>query len=483
MLAFSNDYYGFIFRATQSVELFCAYLKSNYIPLYYMKYDSKNLYADNYIVVEDFYKDTLKEEVLYKIRNLSENVIDFQVHLIMLSMFVAQKDAFIGKNKMYSIYNSETPLISAKKILETIIKYKTYNTNTGKEDILINRLLFDSQVISSIDYSLYEGGGMLWFIACMGNELGRSDLKELVCNIFDSRFSIYEANKAEAKLATYQGKGSLLYLSYNFFKLYGEKKYFDNCMRVLADIKESLIDSNPIYTDYLNGVLGIPVMLNKMYSIPMDVRKEVTQLIGEKIKFSKDTEKFQIGLAHGYSGKALALASIEKVDGKGLYIKDIFKLLVEERKYIDDNKKEVDVTWCRGLSGIILSRIEIKKCLNDLNILELIDSDIHYYLEILLKTPVNYAKSLCLCHGIYGNLDVLRVISNLDFLNQDEEEKIQKRLSYITKFIGKEELLDMGIKNNLQLQTFMLGSSGVGYALLRAHNEKYPSILNLDVLV
>ena len=27
MLAFSNDYYGIIFRATQSVELFCAYDK------------------------------------------------------------------------------------------------------------------------------------------------------------------------------------------------------------------------------------------------------------------------------------------------------------------------------------------------------------------------------------------------------------------------------------------------------------------------
>ena len=26
MLAFSNDYYGLIFRATQSVELFCTYL-------------------------------------------------------------------------------------------------------------------------------------------------------------------------------------------------------------------------------------------------------------------------------------------------------------------------------------------------------------------------------------------------------------------------------------------------------------------------
>ena len=31
MLAFSNDYYGFIFRATQSVELFCAYFEISMI--------------------------------------------------------------------------------------------------------------------------------------------------------------------------------------------------------------------------------------------------------------------------------------------------------------------------------------------------------------------------------------------------------------------------------------------------------------------
>ena len=30
MLAFSNDYYGIIFRATQSVELFCAYFNLSY---------------------------------------------------------------------------------------------------------------------------------------------------------------------------------------------------------------------------------------------------------------------------------------------------------------------------------------------------------------------------------------------------------------------------------------------------------------------
>ena len=49
MLAFSNDYYGLIFRATQSVELFCAYYKS-FLILYnliviHMYYHQKLVYS------------------------------------------------------------------------------------------------------------------------------------------------------------------------------------------------------------------------------------------------------------------------------------------------------------------------------------------------------------------------------------------------------------------------------------------------------
>ena len=38
MLAFSNDYYGMIFRATQSVELFCAYGAFSYGLVFCAKY-------------------------------------------------------------------------------------------------------------------------------------------------------------------------------------------------------------------------------------------------------------------------------------------------------------------------------------------------------------------------------------------------------------------------------------------------------------
>ena len=46
MLAFSNDYYGIIFRATQSVELLCAYDDpTDIVYLYRLAKESPLLYA------------------------------------------------------------------------------------------------------------------------------------------------------------------------------------------------------------------------------------------------------------------------------------------------------------------------------------------------------------------------------------------------------------------------------------------------------
>ena len=44
MLAFSNDYYGIIFRATQSVELFCAYFVSSIFSFFL----NQNIYILSY---------------------------------------------------------------------------------------------------------------------------------------------------------------------------------------------------------------------------------------------------------------------------------------------------------------------------------------------------------------------------------------------------------------------------------------------------
>ena len=54
MLAFSNDYYGIIFRATQSVELFCAYVISTI--------------ATHYIIINESYVENGSREYVYQIK-------------------------------------------------------------------------------------------------------------------------------------------------------------------------------------------------------------------------------------------------------------------------------------------------------------------------------------------------------------------------------------------------------------------------------
>ena len=60
MLAFSNDYYGIIFRATQSVELFCAYvieasLFIDFSTYPYKKGEMLEFKYFTYIVIEESY--------------------------------------------------------------------------------------------------------------------------------------------------------------------------------------------------------------------------------------------------------------------------------------------------------------------------------------------------------------------------------------------------------------------------------------------
>ena len=79
MLAFSNDYYGIIFRATQSVELFCAYLTKSIADLTVetiSPQQMKNLsyYLNNWDSIEFDDKRKAADIVITTIRATSDHV-------------------------------------------------------------------------------------------------------------------------------------------------------------------------------------------------------------------------------------------------------------------------------------------------------------------------------------------------------------------------------------------------------------------------
>ena len=81
-------------------------------------------------------------------------------------------------------------------------------------------------------------------------------------------------------------------------------------------------------------------------------------------------------------------------------------------------------------------------------------------------------KNLCLCHGIYGNVDIFRKI---DLIKQNMP---LQRISLKKIFNDFDNL--KWLKIDMKFDSFMLGTPGVIYSLLSLY-ENYPSILALDI--
>ena len=80
MLAFSNDYYGIIFRATQSVELFCAYLKMTLVKCeWFDLYIVFLKYALKMVLVKGEWFDVYLNGVMNYTMNWSELILKQQL--------------------------------------------------------------------------------------------------------------------------------------------------------------------------------------------------------------------------------------------------------------------------------------------------------------------------------------------------------------------------------------------------------------------
>ena len=107
-----------------------------------------------------------------------------------------------------------------------------------------------------------------------------------------------------------------------------------------------------------------------------------------------------------------------------------------------------------------------------------LENDIENSLEKLLKYGFTDEKNHSLCHGIFGNIDVLLnvgdITNNIKLIERAKIEAINA-LEYM-----KNNKIKLGISSS-DLMSFMLGLSGIAYALLRLNNLSVPSLLLLDI--
>lgn len=463
------------------------------VPYYYCYFNSKNLFSNNNLICENFFKSTIKDSLCERINLLNNNIKDFQIDVIKKSLFTVYDDKFI-KNQVKSIsintdYSKKNNNDLILEITNSISKNVLEIDNDDKVAFLINIFENESAFLSSINFNLYEGGGIIWLFACIGKLYNKPHYTKLSQKLLESSIALYDysnskQNNSPERISAFSGIGSLIYLHYNLYKLTGEtkfkEKFINNCERVLnlnLDYLNNIDES--INYDFLCGISGFIVLMCKIYL------KENTSLIKKIInKYSKylltyihNTNINKLGLAHGISGYSLALIMLYKVEKDETYLSLCKTLLDKEDIIYLSEKNPQKTSWCNGETGMLLPRCEFLKLSHDKKILSI---TLGYFKTVCTNGLYNI-NNMCLCHGIYGNIEIINKTLN-DIKESNNIITSNDLVSFESKLLFKLSDINLGLKNNFIIDTFMIGSSGIAYSKLQNKFNILPSVICLDIL-
>lgn len=469
------------------------------VPYFETELDTCDLVANKNKKIEKFYKSNLKSFVNRKIASLNKDNLSKQLYYIRMSLSTVVKDAWLKKgvkekyHERYFLKNN-TFLDCAKEIGDFI-----YNNAIWKKDkatLVTTTLSQESNlVVSELNYNLYEGGGIIIFLLQLSKAVKDKKYEKLALSCLSSLEEIEGIDKVcSDNISIFYSAGSLLYIYSEAYKIAKDDIYLDKLEKLILKINQN--DYKKCQLDIVGGISGVIILLLnifKEYKIhtALNCAESLSEILYERL--SNNIEGHFAGLAHGYSGYAWALIYMGSLSRNNRYIELGKRLIKEENKLFSESKgnwKDIRVEedcfeaiyWCHGASGIILSRANIiaiyNENNNDQDFIDAIKKDIKCGLYTLLKKGFSNELDHCLCHGIFGNIDVLITISKL--LGYDDLLEIAKKEALKAINSIKSNGIRTGMNNSFDNINFMIGLSGIGYELIRLDN-KCKSILSLEI--
>lgn len=465
------------------------------IPKFYTKVNEPNLYSDGELICEDFYSITVHDLVKKRLENLDEKQIQYQMYMIDLSLFSITKNHNLGstiiKDKSATGYiDMEYVHQTVGEITSFLLKNSIHHSNNVSGVMLPH--LTDNKLmwrIKEFSANMYEDGGTILLAAYFGYFFDESDVLEESIHFLNYVNLFLKEDKLK-NMSVYSGKGSLLYLNYNMSVLLGKKEKYNKLSKEYKQLWKEMannfldnIISNGIDMeefDYMGGSISEIYLLAKIYLVEKDEKlKEKLILISNAITSSLNCNQIaEVGFAHGITGVVVCLSKLMSATGDKNILPIIEGLLSKENVLINKSYGEIKSTWCKGIPGILHGRHIIKD-----DVLKIVNKS-HKIIEVInaplkkLETDDEFYRffeleNIGLCHGVYGNIMVLQK------LGYDSRFYDLMYKKYFNSFN------DLNWINNLDVpyNSFMLGSTGVAYALMKLMFKKIPDILSLDLFL
>lgn len=480
-------------------------LKTNYevenlmcddIPYFGSDYSSKSLYVNNEKVIDNYFRTTTKYIVISRVKAMNSIEMRKQISYIRNSLITTKKDIFYNDfeegEKIIGINKNEIRK-SLRSIGDYIYKRAIFNLESTACTFPHLNNHGERVLIGPINYSLYDGSGLVLFLYSLGIELKENKYIELAEATLNGLEELnFNDNNFVMPASVFSGIGSLIYLYYNLSQMSDKVEYYEKYSIYLNRLKAYEI-SDEESIDIIGGAAGIIVLTINLYNETQDesalyIADKYSKYLYSRLANEKEGE-YLSGFSHGYSGFALALLMAGSVLKNEKYYNLAIELISREdllyrediKNWIDlrNNNKEALNYWCHGAPGILLARVKMMEYMRKED-RKLVKSKVTEALEQFIQNGFDRSNNHSLCHGIIGNIDILKTIS--ETINDIELKETCKNL--FNDFLEYIECdgIKYGLYGTLGMVSFMTGISGIGYGILRQINPKLPSVLAIDLL-
>lgn len=493
--------FDFFWQITKSFSMYrplvhseCQDLLKHDVPYFTFQFDSRDIVNSQGTIIRDFYERSSLELVLERCEKLNLEDCEKQQHYIRMSLSTLLKGPGDSKEKHLPVQTDAfidqlTFLEEAKKIGDDLAK----DVMGIHEDDDMNWLGLtldgkDRLTFEPLKDDLYSGlSGITLFFAQLANETGDLKYKRLAQGALKSTLKMADQQKGLTGLSAFHGSGATAYAAAYLGKLWGQNDLIDIALDYVNDM-EDMIGQGP-HSDFLGGEAGAVIVCLRIHEIvpesnALDAAKKCGDYLENMLLPTHPPIDMWAGLSHGTSGYAWPMIALGIAAKEDRFIKRGFDLLDYERTlYIPKQKNWRDLRkegkepspayWCHGAPGIGLAR---------LNILKMMEND-HAEKELAtaVETTFNHGfkTSHSLCHGDFGNLDILLMIAR-----HQQDEQLTARIKELGASVlqqGRTMGWKHGHHPKADIHGLMLGAAGIGYGLLRLWNDNVPSVLNLEL--
>lgn len=412
-------------------------MKKGYIPSFYTPIGSKQLFSNGKIICEDYFESSPLDTAVKKIMSIDDTTLDIQIRYIKMSLASLNETSNLIQGTRSNI---EEIYWNKADIDAQLTKYMEYLTKQLIEikdnNLYLNILVPDGKklVISPYSYDLYYSLGIIWLMYEYAEiyDINYMDYAKRMLGYAVKKYKTNIEEEINIDYSLFSGVGGLAYILYNIYKLTGDEYYKKLFKFTYKNIYDFFITRNLEYNDldYMTGLSGTLYLLQKV-SIEDEsliTNQDITKLENKYISLVKKIKTWKnIGMAHGISGVCLPLSIIVNKDKADLALLE--KLITLENNLISARK--LKYTWCRGYTGLMLARNMIAETICDSNLDELLWKSLPSINDSTVVSEMLTLKNMSICHGVYGNIDILLCLG----------EKIQDKKELYRKYF--KNLLDI----------------------------------------